>query len=96
MDARSKAGRGGLERAQFVRDLARQFVQVLGLAVGERAFGLLPHPFVGIQFRRVAGQELDMQSRMAFQERLDLRAFVDLSVVPQQHHRAGHVAQEMP
>ena len=51
------------QHLQFAEHVERQLEAIRRTVVGQPALRLSPNPFVGVELRRVGGQELEMQAR---------------------------------
>lgn len=71
-------------------------MQVIRSTVGEFAFGEGPNALVGIQFRGVGWEVLDVQTTMPRLEFVEQRSLVGLRIVQQDDDRSSEMAQEMP
>lgn len=80
---------------EFSHHVEREVVAIFRAAVRQPTLRLPPHTFVGVEFRRVRRQVHEMQSGHAETELLDERALVNAQVVPDQHHRATQVTQQV-
>jgi len=95
METRPETGRRVAEVCQSRKDLPGQFVQIIGPAVGQRAFGLVPDAFIRVEFGSVAGEVFDMKTRMPMQEATDPVPFVNLAVVPEQNDMAAQMSEKV-
>ena len=95
METGSETGGRAAQVGQFREHLFGEFVEVVGPAVGQRAFGLVPDPFVGVEFGGVAGEVFDMKTRMPTQEATHLIPFVNLAVIPEQNDLAAQMSEKM-
>ncbi len=75
--------RAGRRRTLVVRrhSVVKSIASV-GTAIGQGSLEVRPDELVGIQFRRVAGEALDVQARILRQEGAHVRALVDGAAVP--------------
>ena len=96
MDARSQAGPRATELFEFRHYLIAKLSDVVRPAVGQRLLGLIPHAFIGIQFRGVSRKALHLQPRMSLQEVPDWFSSMDLSVVPNHDDNPAKMTQQMP
>lgn len=87
-DATAKSLRrlaGGIDRKD---ELLREFVEVVGAAVGQVALGQAPNSLVGIQLRRVTGEVLQAQTWMLPEQFTQRFAFMRGALV-QKHHQGA-------
>lgn len=84
------------QAAEGSGDLAAELLEVVGTTVGQGAFGQVPHSFIGVELRRVAGEIHDLQARAVLAQRFDGIAMVNGGVVEEQHQRATQVPQQNP
>jgi hypothetical protein len=96
LDARAEEGLRSGQLADFVREDVHQFRLRVGPAVGQGAFEVIPDPFIGVQFRGVGREGLQVQSRRAAEEVLHGFAPVNPAIVQQDHEVAGDLAQQLP
>ena len=80
---------------EFSDHVEREVEAIPRAAVREATLRLPPHALVRVEFRRVRGQVLEVQSGHASAELSNERALVNTQVVPDQHHRAAQVAQQV-
>jgi hypothetical protein len=75
--------RAGRRRTLVVRrhSVVKSIASV-GTAIGQGSLEVRPDELVGIQFRRVAGEALDVQARILRQEGAHVWALVDGAAVP--------------
>jgi hypothetical protein len=95
MDAPAKLGLGALQIAQGCVQRCRQFVQVVGAAIGQGIVHLVPDRFIGVEFRSIHGEALQMNARELATELADGFAFVRLAVVPDDDDPAAQVTEQM-
>ena len=76
--------------------MAEQLALGIGSAVGERALGELPDAFVGVEFRGVAGEAVEVEPWIAGLEHTDRLAAMDGAVIPDHDHGAAEVAEQVP
>lgn len=77
--------------AQVVSKLRAGFMDT----VGQIPFPMSPHIFYGIQFRRIAREPVDMQTRFPGQERLDFLASVDFTAIPNNKYLSPQMTQQL-
>jgi len=87
--------RGG-QAANFVRQDVHQFRLRIGPAVGQPGLEMIPHAFVGVQFRGVGRERLQVQPRGAAEEFLHGLAPMNPPIVQQHHKVARNLAQQLP
>lgn len=75
--------------------MADEFSLRVGPTVGERALRELPDAFVGIEFRGVAGESIEVKAGEASLQCSDGFAAVDRAVVPDHDHGAAQMAEEI-
>jgi hypothetical protein len=63
-----------------------QLIDIVMRAVGQVLLGLGPDEFVGIEFRRIAGEGVYLQAGLVPDEGSDISAPVDLAPVPEEDH----------
>lgn len=86
---RASAGLEFLDRAQGE-------LEAIGrAAIGEAFLGKPPHALVGVEFRRVGGQELETKSRDPAAELPHEPPAMQAEPVPDQDHRPAQVAEQM-
>ena len=56
--------------------------EIIGGAIGERTVGLGPHVLGRVEFGRVGGEEVDVQSGMVINEGLDITPPMDRAAIP--------------
>ena len=95
MEAGSETGGRASQVSEFREHLSGEFVEVVGPAVGKRAFGLVPDPFVRVELGGVAGEVFDMKPRMPMQKATELIPFVNLAVVPEQNDLAAQMSEKV-
>lgn len=94
-DASSQQIRTPAQSIERTADLMGRFGEIVGTAVGERAFGEAPHAFIGIQLWRVAWEPGHTQPWVVSAEELERIAVMDLRIVEQQHDRPTQVAKQL-
>jgi len=95
MNARNSAGVRRSRRVMRVIASSRS-VTVSGLPLASWPFEVVPHELVGVEFRGVRRQPLDVETGMAGADMLDLRPAVDRAAVPEHDDRAREVSEEEP
>ena len=95
-DTRFKEFLRSLNPADRTVQMRPQMIRVLVHAVGEIAFAMRPNVFNGIEFRRVAGEPVDMKPPGLLKKRFDIRPFMDGAAVPEQDNMPAQVAQQIP
>lgn len=76
-------------------DITGQAGTVVGLAVGELTFGPSPHALVGVELRRVGGEVLEPQARVARKQSAHKRAAVDVGAVEQHEDGAAKMTKQV-
>jgi len=76
--------------------MAEELVLGIRPTVGEGPLGEPPDPLVGVELRGVAGEAVEMEPRIAGQERADGVAAVDRAVVPDPDHGAAQMVEQIP
>ena len=64
------------------------------MAVGELCFEMRPHPFIRVEFRRVAGKPFEMQTRAPRLQGLDVRPLVNAAAIQHDDHLAAEMTQQ--
>ena len=77
--------------AQVASQLCAGFMD----AVGQVSFSMSPDMFHRVQFRRIAGEPIDMQARLFGQERLNVTAPVDFPAIPNNEYMATQMTQQL-
>lgn len=76
-------------------ELASEFGDILGRAIGQGRLGLGPDEFIRVEFWSVGRKRLDMKPVVLAQEVLDDDAFVDRASIPKQHHRSPQMPKQI-
>ena len=76
--------------------MTKQLALRIRSAVGERALRELPDAFVGVEFRGITGEAVEVKSEVPGLERANRFAAVDRAVVPDHDHGATEVAEQVP
>src|SRR5262250_2578145 len=69
--------------------------EIIRSSVGEFMVGLSPHVLGGVEFRRIGGEVVRVESRMREEEVPDLPPPMDRPTIPQQVDRPAEVAHEV-
>jgi len=83
-----------LQVEELLSDTGFQLVDVRRRRIGERSLGLGPNLFIGIEFRCVSREMMQMESPAATQVQADGLVPVDFGAVPQEHDLAAEVPEE--
>lgn len=67
---------------------------IIGAAVRQFAFRMVPHAFIGVEFGCVGGEVRDAPARLTGEERAELRAAVNVAVVPQHDDAPAEVSEQ--
>src|SRR6266849_2620447 len=94
-DAAAEGPRGAPDAAESGEEVAGEGGDAVGAAIGEGGFREGPDALVGVQFRRVGRQELEMETWEAVTQSPDGRASVDAAIVPQHDDRPAQVTEKM-
>lgn len=86
---RARLSEAGQQRATELRD-------VVGLTIGEWMLGSVPGRFDRIEFRRVCGQLLQLQTRILVAECLQPFAIVDCGTIPNDDDMAAQMLEQVP
>lgn len=95
MDTSTKPARRLLHGAKRGVQAPVKSIEVVGSTIGQAGLGICPHAFVGIEFRAVGRERLQVEARVAAAQLPDRFAFVDRSIVEENDHMAAQVAQQM-
>lgn len=71
-------------------------IRILVRTVGKIAFPMRPYLFNGIEFRRIAGEPVDVKSFGLFQEGFHICPPVDETFIPNQDNMPAQMAQQIP
>lgn len=96
LDARAEEGLRCGQLADFVREDVHQVRLRVGPAVGQGALEVIPDPFIGVQFRGVGREGLQVQAGRATEEFLYGVAMMNPAIVQQDHEGARDLAQQLP
>jgi hypothetical protein len=77
-------------------EVTPEFVEVVGSPIRQRLLRELPHAFVGIEFRGVTGEGVEVESGEVTTQAPNRLALVDRTPIPKQYHRAAEMAEQMP
>jgi len=77
-------------------EVAEELALGVGATVGQGVLRKLPDSLVGVELGRVAGEAVEMEPGVAVLERADGVAAVDRAVVPDHHHGAAEMAEQIP
>ena len=83
-----------LQVEELLPDTRFQLVDVLRCRIGERSFGLGPNLLIGIEFRRVGREVMQVEAPASTQVQADGLVPVDFGAVPQEHDLAAEVPEE--
>jgi hypothetical protein len=83
------------QTAERPAERARQPFDMVGAPVGKAVVSLVPDALVGIQFRRIGGEALQVQPPVAATEGPDGFAVVDAAVVLHHNHVPGQMTQQV-
>lgn len=72
-----------------------QFVEIIGASIGQCVVHLVPYGFVGVEFRRIGRETLQVNSRELATEFADRFTLVRLAVVPDHNDLATQVTKQM-
>jgi len=72
-----------------------ELTHVLWIAVCYRPLEVVPNGFVRVEFGRIHGEPIGMQTRMFSEELPDRRSLMVLAVVPQQNYMAAQVLEQL-
>lgn len=64
-------------------------------AVGQISFSMSPHLFHRVQFRCIARESINMQTRLLGQKRLDIPAPVDFAAIPDHEYMTPQMMQQL-
>ncbi len=67
----------------------------VGPSIRQFFFREFPHPFIGIEFRRVGRKQLEVQARVTTTHFTNRIAFVDRRVVPNDHHWTAQMLEQL-
>jgi hypothetical protein len=56
---------------------------------------MMPNGFVGVEFGRILGEPMGMQTRMFSEELPDHRSLMVLAVIPQQNYMVAQVSEQL-
>lgn len=94
-DARAEPPRGAAQARERGGEGVQQRPLIIGATVRQLRLRARPHAFVGVEFRGIRREVLEAQARLALEKGPDDRPAMDLAVVPEHHHRAAQVPQQM-
>ncbi len=94
-DAASEVLGIGSDLCEGVQQGEHQIMAISRAAVGQALFGQFPDSLVGVVFRRVGGEALEVQPPGAAAQVADEPAAVGVAAVPQDDDVAGHMAQQL-
>lgn len=95
MDAGSQQFLGSPDSSDGAGEAAVELIQIAGSTVGQRGIALAPDELGRIEFRRVGGEPLHMDSRTLRQIALDLLAPVDSAAIPQEDDGPPEMPEQM-
>lgn len=88
-----------LDRADFSQDFAQVVLQaqrIVRPSVGEGVAGLIPHSFVGIEFRSVWRQQFQMNAPTTAEEGSHGVTLMATAVVPDDDHMPTKMLEQLP
>jgi hypothetical protein len=71
-------------------------LDVFGDSVGQGAFHVVPDKFIGVEFRSIGREKMNMESRMLPKEVCDTLCSVRESTVPKKNHVPSEMAKQVP
>jgi len=93
MNERMRSGR--LVTCLVIRaEGSHEVVEGLRVAIGQLRFEMGPDPFVGIEFRCVAGKPLEMETGTPRRQRLHVRPLVNAAAIQQDDHVTAEMTQQ--
>ena len=96
LDAATELWGGAADSVEPEPEVTPKLVLVVGSPVGERLLRKLPHAFVGVELRSVAGKVVQVEPRESTAQGTDRLALVDGGTIPEQNHGAAEMAEQMP
>jgi len=96
VNAPAKFGLRLAQTAERSRERDGKLVEVIRSAVGEGVVRLAPDAFVGIEFRSIRREALQMEARVSAAEVADRVALVRLAVVPDDDEVATQMPEQVP
>jgi hypothetical protein len=93
-DTATQERRRGRQATDFLRQHIHEFGRRIGPAVGQVGFEVMPHAFVGIQFRGVRRERFQVEAGRAGEQVLHGFPAVDPAVVQQHDEMAGDLPQQ--
>ena len=94
MHTGAQLGGRATEVLEGVGEVDIELGDIVRSAVGQARLGQAPHPFVGVELGRVAGQRDQMQASEPSAQLTNGLAAVDRGVVPNDDHVTAQVTQE--
>jgi hypothetical protein len=95
LDASAKERLGGGQTTHFLGEDVHEVDRCVGPAVGQAGFEVIPHAFVGVQFRGVRGERFQVQPGGAAEQLLHRVAAMNPAIVEQDDEVAGDLAQQL-
>lgn len=95
MKARAEQPVRPLDTVDSPTNIHGEGLNVHGGAVRQEPFRLGPDEFVRVKVRRIGGEPVDVESRMAMKEGGDEGAAMNGAAIPQEDNRSRQVAQEV-
>ena len=96
LDAAAEAPRGAAGSLEREPEVTAKSVEVVGSPVRQRLLRKLPHAFVWVELRGVAGEGVEVESREATTQASNRLALVDGCTIPEENHGAAEMPEQMP
>ena len=94
--AAAKNGLGSTRLTQVLKQSAREIVDILGAAGGERVLGSMPGSLAGVEVWSVGGQALQIQPQVPAQQLAHGIRIVDRGAIPQCDHLTARMTDQIP
>lgn len=95
VDAAAQVSAIGADLLQGFDERDHQLGHVMGLPIRESSFGQLPDSFVGVEFRSVGREALQVESLRARAEFAHQFAAVGVAAVPQDEDMTRHLSEQL-
>ncbi len=96
LDASAEEGLGGGQATDFLCEDVQEFGLRVRAAVGQPGLEMIPHTFVGVQFRGVRRERLQVQPGAVAEQFLHRLAVMDPAIIQHHDEGAGNLPQQVP
>ena len=86
---------GTAQAARRVGEASTQFAEIIRRPIGEFLISLGPHVLGRLEFGRVRGEVVGLESRMTGEKRTNFAPAMDWTAIPEQVDRAAQMTQEV-